>query len=75
MKVVYGKGKKNGIDFSDKGFAVIAIPKETEIPEYLVPLIDYTSMVEANTKAGTTLIGSLGIYCTNNNKKSNIIKL
>lgn len=75
MKVVYSKGKKNGIDFSDKGFAVIAIPKETEIPEYLVPLIDYTSMVEANTKAGTTLIGSLGIYCTNNNKKSNIIKL
>ena len=75
MKVVYGKGKKSGLDFSDKGFAVIAIPKETEIPEYIRPLINYSDMVESNTAAGTTLIGSLGVYCTKGKKKSNIIRL
>lgn len=75
LKVVYGKGKKTGLDFADKGFAVIAIPKETEIPEYIIPLIDYSTMVESNTAAGTTLIGSLGIYCTKGKRKSNIIKL
>lgn len=75
MKVVYGKNKKSGIDFADKGFAVIAIPKETPIPEYIRPLVDYSTMVESNTAAGTTLIGSLGIYCTKGKKKSNIIRL
>lgn len=75
MKVIYGKGKKSGLDFADKGFAVIAIPKETQIPDYIIPLIDFGTMVESNTAAGTTLIGSLGIYCTKGKKKSNIIKL
>ena len=75
MKVIYGKGKKTGLDLSSYGFAIVAIPKEKEIPEYLRPFIDYDLMVESNTSAGTTLVGSLGIHCTKGKKKSNIIKL
>jgi len=81
METVYNKGLseeqiKSRIDFSDKGFAVIAVPKDLDrIPEYLLPLVDYTEMIKTNTAAGNTLIGALGIYIDGENNKSNIIKL
>lgn len=81
LETIYNKGVpadalSKRIDFSDKGFAIIAIPKDLEqIPEYLVPLIDYDEMVKSNTSAGNTLIGALGIYIDGENNKSNILKL
>ena len=76
LKTVYKKNNPNpSIDFSDKGAAIIAIPKDAEIPEYLKPLINLEEMIESNTAAGTTMLGALGIYCVKGKRKSNIIRL
>lgn len=76
LKTVYNKNNPNpSIDFSDKGAAIIAIPKDETIPDYIKPLISLDEMVEANTAAGTTMLGALGIYCVKGKKKSNIISL
>lgn len=78
MRSVYNKGVKKmpKIHFEDKGFNTIAIPKDVDvIPEYLIPFIDQNEMIKINTSAGNILIGSLGIYCDDDNNKTNILKL
>lgn len=69
----------NDIDYSRFGFDRIAIPKGTEkIPEYLLPFIDYKSMVNTNMQPSYIILESLGIYCTTVRMvkyKSNIIAI
>lgn len=54
----------NRIDISKYGFDVIAIPKSAErIPDYIIPLIDFDTMVDNNASSMNIILTSLGIYC------------
>lgn len=80
-KVIYniGNSNKSAIDISRFGMSCIAVPKGIEqLPEYLVPLIDYRSMVNNNMTNGYILLESLGIYVSDIKTvkyKSNIIQI
>ena len=81
MRVVYNYGLTDDqvskkINFADKGFNVIAVPKDLDrIPDYILPLVDYDEMIKTNTSAGNTLLGALGIYVDKENNKTNIVKI
>lgn len=81
MRVVYNYGLTGDqvskkINFADKGFNVIAVPKDLDrIPDYILPLVDYDEMIKTNTSAGNTLLGALGIYVDKENNKTNIVKI
>lgn len=64
MKTVFNVGVTNPkIDFSSFGFNTIAIPKGVaKIPEYLIPFIDMTDMINTNMIPSFILLRSLGIY-------------
>ena len=72
---------KNRIDISKYGFDVIAIPKSAErIPDYIIPLIDFDTMVDNNASSMNIILTSLGIYCERvaagkPTVKSNIIEI
>lgn len=80
-KTIYNIGNQNksAIDISRFGMSCIAIPKSVDqIPDYLVPLIDYQSMVNNNMTNGYILLESLGIYVSDIKTvkyKSNIIQI
>lgn len=80
MKVVFNNNTtKQNIDISRFGFTCIALPKGLEkIPDYLVPFIDYKSMVNNNMTNGYIILESIGVF-TDNVKtvkyKSNIIEI
>lgn len=65
--------------FGDYGIDVVAVPKtETMIPEVFRPLIDTTSIIDANMKNGNILLESLGfkvIKSQTQNSISNIIEI
>jgi hypothetical protein len=76
------KTQPGEIDISDKGFAVVALPLDKpNIPEYLLPIIDYDKMINSNIGNANILLESLGIYCVDDttkaktNYKSNIIDI
>jgi hypothetical protein len=80
MKVVFNEGvDKPNIDISRFGFSVVAVPKSVEkIPSYLLPMIDYQSMVNNNMTNGYIILESLGIYTEEvktTKYKSNIIEI
>lgn len=80
MKVVFNEGVSTPkLDISRFGFNCVALPKSLDsIPEYLLPFVDYTDMINTNMTNGYIILESLGIYCeeVNNVKyKSNIIAL
>ena len=80
MKTVFNHGVTNPkIDISRFGLSCIAIPKgEEKIPEYLMPFIDYKTMVNTNMQPSFILLESLGIYCEEVKTvkyKSNIISI
>lgn len=82
MRVVYNYNvdpKDVKVDISRFGFSCVAIPKGLEkIPEYLMPFIDYRSMVNNNMSPGFVILESLGIKCEEVKTvkyKSNIIKI
>lgn len=64
MKIVFNYNVTNPkIDISRFGFSCVAIPKDLEeIPDYLRPFIDYTSMVNVNLSSSYILLESLGVY-------------
>lgn len=80
-KTIYNVGKSDntGIDISRFGMSCIAVPKGFEaLPDYLIPLIDYQSMVNNNMTNGYILLESLGIYVCDIKTvkyKTNIIKI
>lgn len=67
------------IDISRFGVSCIAIPKSLgKIPEYLLPFIDYSTMVNNNMTNGYIILESLGICCEEvqtTKYKSNIISI
>jgi hypothetical protein len=80
MKIVFNEGVQDPkVDISRFGFNAITIPKSVEkIPEYLLPLIDYRSMVNSNISNGYIILESLGVYCDEvktTKYKSNIIEI
>lgn len=80
MKVVFNEGvAKPNIDISRFGLSVVAIPKSVDkIPSYLLPMIDYQSMVNNNMANGYIILESLGIYTEEvktTKYKSNIIEI
>jgi hypothetical protein len=80
MRVVFNEGvSKPTIDISRFGLSVIAIPKSAEkIPDYILPFIDYQSMVNNNMTNGYIILESLGIYTEEvktTKYKSNIIEI
>jgi hypothetical protein len=80
MKVVFNEGIADPkIDISRFGLSSIAVPKSvTKIPDYLLPMIDYQSMVNNNMTNGYIILESLGIYTEEvktTKYKSNIIEL
>jgi hypothetical protein len=80
MRVVFNEGvSKPTIDISRFGLSVIAVPKSAErIPEYILPFIDYQSMVNNNMTNGYIILESLGIYTEEvktTKYKSNIIEI
>jgi hypothetical protein len=80
MRVVFNEGvDKPNIDISRFGFSVVAIPKSVEkIPSYLLPMIDYQSVVNNNMTNGYILLESLGVYTEEvktTKYKSNIIEI
>jgi len=80
MRVVFNEGvSKPNIDISRFGLSVIAIPKSAEkIPNYILPFIDYQSMVNNNMTNGYIVLESLGIYTEEvktTKYKSNIIEI
>ena len=68
-----------GVDISGFGFACVAIPKgEDKIPDYLIPFIDFTTMVNNNMTNGYIILESLGVYVDDvrtTKYKSNIIAI
>jgi hypothetical protein len=64
---------------ADKGVQVIAIPRNTEsVPEWMLPFIDYDTIVNDNLKRFYSVLESLGIETIKTPKKeyfSNILKL
>lgn len=80
MKTVFNYNVTNPkIDISRFGLSCIAMPKsEEKIPEYLMPFIDYKTMVNTNMAPSFILLESLGIYCEEVKTvkyKSNIISI
>jgi hypothetical protein len=80
MRVVFNEGvAEPKIDISRFGLSSIAIPKSVvKIPDYLLPMIDYQSMVNNNMTNGYIILESLGIYTEEvktTKYKSNIIEL
>lgn len=71
--------KKGIVDISKFGFSTISFPKTvTKIPDYLIPFIDYQSMIANNMSNGYIILESLGINCETVgtvNYKSNIIEI
>lgn len=78
---VFTSSDAGDLDLSKFGFNVLSIPMdEVKVPDYILPAINYESMINANLKAANILLESLGIYCTDDNTtktnyKSNIIEL
>lgn len=64
---------------ADKGVQVIGIPRNVEtVPEWLLPFIDYDTIVNDNLKRFYSVLESLGIETIKTSKKdyfSNILKL
>jgi DNA polymerase elongation subunit (family B) len=80
IKTVFNEGvEKPTIDISRFGLSVVSIPKSVErIPEYLLPMIDFQSMVNNNMTNGYIILESLGIYTEEvktTKYKSNIIEI
>jgi hypothetical protein len=80
MKTVFNEGVESPkIDISRFGLNVISIPKSIEkIPDYLLPLIDLSSMVSDNMTNGYIILESLGIYTEEvktTKYKSNIVEI
>jgi hypothetical protein len=80
MKTVFNEGvSEPKIDISRFGLSVITIPKSVDkIPEYLLGMIDYSSMVNTNMSNGYIILESLGIYTEEVNTtkyKSNIVEI
>jgi hypothetical protein len=79
MDVVFNQSGTNKIDISRFGLSVVAIPKSVEkIPSYLLPMIDYQSIVNNNMTNGYIILESLGIFTEEvktTKYKSNIIEI
>lgn len=80
MKAVFNEGVENPvIDISRFGFNVVSLPKDLDrVPDYLIPLIDYKTIVNNNVSNGYILLESLGIYTEEvqtTKYKSNIIEI
>jgi hypothetical protein len=80
MKTVFNEGVKNPmVDISRFGLSVVAIPKGLErIPDYLLPMIDYSAIVNNNMTNGYIILESLGVYTEEvqtTKYKSNIIEI
>lgn len=63
---IYKVVKRNILEHHDKGFAdkglsILAIPKNVETPEWIVPFIDYDTIVNDNISRFYSLLRSLGI--------------
>jgi hypothetical protein len=80
VKTVFNEGvDKPNIDISRFGLSVVSIPKSIDkIPNYLLQMIDYQSMVNTNMTNGYIILESLGIYTEEvktTKYKSNIIEI
>ena len=80
-KVAYNvdNSDANALDISKFGMGCLAIPKGDEkSPEYILPFIDYTGMVNKSMTNGYILLESIGIYISDvslTKYKSNIIQI
>jgi hypothetical protein len=80
MKTVFNEGVADPkIDISRFGLSVLTVPKSAEkIPDYLLGMIDYQSMVNTNMSNGYIILESLGIYTeevATTKYKSNIVEI
>lgn len=75
MKHVFnGKNKK----LADKGVQVIAIPRSGEIPDWLLPFIDYDTIVNDNMSRFYSVLEALGVETIKASDKkyfTNILKI
>lgn len=56
------------------GIDTVAIPKDEQIPHYIIEFIDYTTIINDNLKLFP--LDSIGIYCgSDNNNYTNIVSL
>ncbi len=80
LNAVVFEPKDPNMDLSKNGFTAISIPLDMgKTPEWILPLIDYDTMVNANVKNANVLLESLGLKCTDDTKrkanyKSNIVE-
>lgn len=64
----------SNIDITSFGFDVLSVPKSQDyIPQYILPLIDYETLIAKAMANGNILLESLGVYCSNN-FKTNIVR-
>jgi arsenate reductase-like glutaredoxin family protein len=80
MKTVFNEGVTDPkIDISRFGLSVLTVPKSAEkIPDYILPMIDYQSMVNTNMSNGYIILESLGVYIeevSTNRYKSNVVEI
>lgn len=77
MDTVFNESNK--LNISRFGLSCIAIPKSIEkIPNYIIPFIDFETMVNNNMSNGYILLESLSIFCEEVQTvqyKSNIIEI
>lgn len=66
------------LNISKNGITAISIPMDSKaIPDYLLDMIDYDTMINANVKNANILLESLGLHCkavNQNNYKSNVVQ-
>ena len=78
-KVVFEPGPDD-LNISKNGITSISIPMDLNaIPDYLLDMIEYENMVNANVKNANILLKSLGLQCTEDKKnkanyKSNVVQ-
>lgn len=76
---IFNIDSTNKLDVSRFKFNSVAIPKsEEKIPDYILPFIDYRTMIEKNVNNGYILLESLGILVDEYKDvkyKSNIIEI
>jgi hypothetical protein len=56
--------------YSSYGFTVLSLPKSVDkIPNWIIPLIDFDSIIEDNIRVGTLILESLGFKLVSFNNK------
>jgi hypothetical protein len=56
--------------YSSYGFTVLSLPKSVDkIPSWIIPLIDFDSIIEDNIRVGTLILESLGFKLVSFNNK------